>query len=619
MRRAKGQSDAFSLFPFLAVLLCTMGALVVLLVATAHVARGRAARQAEADRVAAELEAAKADPEKLRLAKRRRSQAAVAAERLESVADALRERLADEQHRLSVVEGDLRKLTDEIEALRTEAAELFRIEAEHYDDEKIARQELERLNELIGELEVEVEELKHAAAGRERRFAVVPLRDRTRGTVRPPVYFECDKSGVTLQPEGVAFSYEDLAAPKFSSPVAAAMRAVDRYYTENPEARAAGEAGQPYPLIVVRPGGVPAFYGARSAFEQAGADFGYQPIGADWPLEYGEANPVLAADVAEAVETARREREGLRRIMPQLAEAMARTPASGPRSGGISRGRRAGASGVAVQRRDGSENPFAGLRFTGPATRAGGSPPPRDSKERIAADQNTAVAAASGGTGAGQGGPDTPRSVAKVDPGSPPPAGAAVPTLPAQAVAAANAPTPDPLAGEPPPSVTAGGPGGNQTQGDAVAAANTVSKATAGGPPQRRSAGGSRGRKRSEPRNGLPMVRPIRVVVSRDQLTVLPDRAQAPDGSRAGASLPQTVALAGPTGGSINRVVDALKRHADGWGIAGAGFYWEPRIVLNVTADGDRRAADLTRLLEQAGLKVQAAPVATRPATPTRR
>ena len=40
-------------------------------------------------------------------------------------------------------------------------------------------------------------------------------------------------------------------------------------------------------------------------------------------------------------------------------------------------------------------------------------------------------------------------------------------------------------------------------------------------------------------------------------------------------------------------------------------MYWDPRLVLNVASNGARRADDLRQLLQAAGLKVQAYPVAT--------
>ena len=143
--------------------------------------------------------------------------------------------------------------------------------------------------------------------------------------------------------------------------------------------------------------------------------------------------------------------------------------------------------------------------------------------------------------------------------------------------------------------------------GTTVAAA-PPQKPTASSPGEGDQAGG---KTQGPGRSGIQMVRPIRLYVTSDQVVVLPDRAQSPEeGARIAASS-QRIEFAGPTAVQINQVVAALKSHAESWGIAGQGMYWEPRLVLNVTSGGQGRAAELTRLLEAAGLKVQAKPVAT--------
>ena len=302
--------------------------------------------------------------------------------------------MLQEQKRLSDIEDHLHRLRDESEALVAETKELIAVEDQHYDDAKIAQQELERLNQLIGEIHEEIEQLKHAATGRERKFAVVPLRDGRTGTLRPPVYYECTESGVILQPEGIRLTWQDLVAGDFSSPVNAASRAVSRYFEEHPEARAANESGRPYPLLIVRPDGVYSYYQARAALEEAGVDYGYQPVAADWPLEYGEMNPVLAAQIEDAVRTARAEREGLAKVIPQLGTAMAaaendarmaialsnRPPTSAAYSatGGAFDGNGAGvvsaSGGIRVRPANpDSSNPFDGLRIEGSLPNEGGS------------------------------------------------------------------------------------------------------------------------------------------------------------------------------------------------------------------------------------------------------
>lgn len=631
-RSARGEQSAFSLFPFLAVLLCTMGAMVVLLVAMAHVSRQKAAHEAEIAAAQAEAATLAVDsPE------RRETEAALAeaqrfAEQVARLKELGEERLDEEQARLSDLEDHLRRLKGQAESLKAETLELITVEQEAFDDEKVAQQELQRLNELIGELEDEIDQMKHAATGRERRFAVVPLRDKSTGTLRPPVYFECRDDGLVLQPEGVELAWDDLVAPKFNNPLAAVSRAIGRYYDSHPEARAANEVGQPYPLLVVRPEGIDAYYRARNALEEAGVDYGYQPIGGDWPMEYGEANPVLAEWAEDALVEARSVRRGLARIVPGLAAKMAgggsaRVNGRGRTAGtGVSGGGNA-SQGIRVSRANPeANNPFEGLRIEGSLPSESRPKDPSESAYAgLEAGSSTSRSLgqplmASGGEGQGSKGSDEsggPRGVAASTPAN-------------QADSdAETGPDADQLAGQPKglPSKGAGGAEPQRpanalaTSGDASEQADGqpmagVAAATPQDTPPPGASGAGAGRTARQ-RSGVPMVRPIRVYVEEDRVVVLPDRAQSPSDGDLASSNSQSIAFAGPTSAQINEVIAALKRHADSWGIAGQGMYWDPRLVLNVAADGADRADELRQLFEAAALKVQAYPVATatRPAS----
>ncbi|MEO0531168.1 MAG: hypothetical protein AAF266_11435 [Planctomycetota bacterium] len=627
-RSARGEQSTFSLFPFLAVLLCTMGAMVVLLVAMAHVSREKAAEEAQAAKAVAEAAELALDSPERRELERRLAEVEQVAEQIRKLREEGDKRLTQEQNRLSDIEDHLRRLRDEAESLQVEAQELFAVEDEHYDDEKIAQQELKRLNELANELEDEIEELKHAATGRERKFAVVALRDKATGTLRPPAYFECTESGIVLQPEGIKLSLRDLVAPKYSSPVGAASRAITRYYEEHPEARAANEVGKPYPLLVVRPGGVDAYYRARTALEMAGIDYGYQPVGDDWPMEYGEPNPVLMQWVAEAVASAQAEREGLAAAIPPLAAAMeqAEYSATGAIAGGGSFG---GANsldaedpGIRVSQADpDANNPFEGLRIEGSL------PGESDGSNSLAE------------SGAGQGG--GPGVFSPFDTVAPrqAPQGPSGPYADSQeayngpaGVAATAAPTQETTDEpnrytEPESTGTRNGvaaAGSTESSRNATAAANgspnqdrtaqgqPAAALAANAPPDAAgNTGAGNSNRRAPQRDGVPMVRPIRLYVAADRVVVLPDRAQSPATAAAQASQAQVVLFNGRTSDNVNELIGVLRQHADSWGIAGLGMYWDPRLMLNVASDGQDRADDLRRLLEAAGLKVQARPSTT--------
>lgn len=638
-RSARGEAPASSLFPFLAVLLCTMGAMVVLLVAMAHVSRQRAHRQAEAAEQAAVAARAAADSPERRAAEARLAEAEAVAERLREIRDEGEERLRQEQARLSDIEDHLRRLRDEREELVVETTELVAVEEEHYDDQKVAEGELLRLNELIGELRDEIEEMKHAAAGRQRSYAVVPMRDAKSGTLRPPIYFECGPDGVVLQPEGIEFDWQDLAAPKHSSPITVAARAVVRYYEDHPEARAANELGEPYPLILVRPDGVESYYRARTALELGGVDYGYQPIAEDWPVEYGDPNASVAQRVIEAVELARRERVGLARVIPKLAMQLAQG-AKGPPNprqfvvGSVSGSGGATASagpGLRVKPADpNANNPFEGLRIEGAPLlveadgEANGPPGAGSSNEPFVQGSTEEFDTESRGPGSGSTGGLQPgdqgrygavaieRPAAEASPYEA--AEAEVASLPGVPDEAAT--KPDGVAGASTATATAGQPGGAPGSASDEASSGAHATAALTAPPQTPgpSAQGGRtpqsGRGGRDKRPGMAVVRSIRLYVADDRVVILSNPVQGPNTGEKYASK-QEIALRGPTGAQINEVVEALEKHADSWGIAGQGMYWDPRLLLDVSEDGQRRARELTTLLKAAGLEVQAQPAST--------
>jgi len=89
---------------------------------------------------------------------------------------------------------------------------------------------------------------------------------------------------------------------------ASGLRAAREYLASR-----SGESGepdaQPYPLLLVRPSGVMAYYAARESLQSWGSDFGYQFIDEDWTLTFPPADPALAEVEERAIAEARRRLE----------------------------------------------------------------------------------------------------------------------------------------------------------------------------------------------------------------------------------------------------------------------------------------------------------------------
>ena len=110
-------------------------------------------------------------------------------------------------------------------------------------------------------------------AEKPRSFAIVPFQGK-HGTRRRPIFFECDGESVVLQPEGVRFEAEDFQILGPGNPLSSAMRAT-RQYVVTQQGTADDPSYDPYPLLLVRPSGIPAYYVARASLESYGGDFGY--------------------------------------------------------------------------------------------------------------------------------------------------------------------------------------------------------------------------------------------------------------------------------------------------------------------------------------------------------
>lgn len=585
-RSSRGNTEtAASLFPFLAVLLCTMGAMVVLLVAMAHVSRQKAELQAEMQVAAAKA----ADSPEQQLARERLAEAKAYRDRLGDVRTEAAAQLEDEQSKLTGIEDHIRRLQDEVLLLQTEAQELFALEEEHYDDQAMAEQELERLNELTGMLTEEIKELEEEAAGRQRRYAIVPMRDEATGTHRPAVYFECQGDGIVLQPEGIRLTREDFLPPvHVSSPLAAAIRTINQYYADHPEARGVGEAGSPYPLLVVRPDGISAYQAARTVLESINDEYGYQPVAEEWPLEYESPNPILAEQVAAAIELARAERKRLAVAAPQLFQTTSSNWAWGKGRGGGGGAANQGSlqsSLLDTEGANGSDNPFANVNFS---PTAGSNTPESYGEGR---EQGEAY-------GSNQDSHGTPDGLPTLSMNEERSLAASGDQLNPYAMNETS--SDESSATEQAPSAGGAAGQGAGSEEEVASAANTASPpssvASSQSPTAQNQADqGQQPASDADQRPGIPMRRSI-------ELTVYADRIVFSSG--------KTVELTGPFRTLAQQVAAALKQHADSWGIAGQGFYWKPSLTLNTTPDGQALATQLTKQLRNAGIRVSQQPAA---------
>jgi hypothetical protein len=304
MRRRRKHLEV-STFPFLAVLLCTMGSLILVLLVMDRKAKLAARQKAEAE-VARVVEEARRQAEERRAARRRQQVEALAAadRRRQGQHDRL---LADDQElqeqirllslRLAeaiqaVRDGTerLAKLRKQVEAERVQGLELEQALRQDRDtaaasaaaDTEAAKAAVRAAIADVAKLQSQLEELKAARGRKERTYSVVPFRGKN-GDDRRPLYVECTSTGVIFYP-----GRKELPLPLHMADVRAE---VDRHVARTTDAvrpAAADDSRPAYCLLLVRPAGIGSYYEMQVVLHGLRVDFGYEFIDADWLLDFPE-------------------------------------------------------------------------------------------------------------------------------------------------------------------------------------------------------------------------------------------------------------------------------------------------------------------------------------------
>jgi hypothetical protein len=304
-RRQREGGPSISLFPFLAVLICTMGALVPLLFAITRQARLQAAQES-----VAKLAERKAELQTQRETTKWRT------EQLKTSREKTLEQQADARLELGHLEDHARRLRDKIPMLEKTVAELDKLGKDDHQKRSDQFEELEKLRTKIEAMKKEITEAQMEAASRKKSYAVVPFEGPNQ-THRRPIYLECRADAVVLQPEGIEFLESDFEGPLGpGNPLASSIRAVREYMLSKRQFDPQRD-GEPYPLLLVRPQGVAAYYAAREAMKSWATEFGYEFVNADWKLAYQQPDAQLAQLVQQELVSARARQQRLIAAAPR--------------------------------------------------------------------------------------------------------------------------------------------------------------------------------------------------------------------------------------------------------------------------------------------------------------
>lgn len=319
MSRRRAESVSISLFPFLAVLISAMGAMILLLLLVSRQAQqSRDAERREKELLVEpyvplelgplpervkypELTALpkfKLDP----LVKKPLPELPPLRDPRKELA-ARREQLGAELEKLHAAMDDpsapkienkrLAELVAAIEAMRNEAQRM----AEERRQQELANRELEKQKRELGDLKRQIDwHEKHV----ENKYAIVAYTG-PNGTSRRPIFLECTGSAIILQPEGVRIPISQLGDARQPNNAVTLMTANVVEYLD----RTSG-AFNAYPLIIVRPDGIGTYVYTQGALQHLPVPFGYELVNSEVELDFPPPDPKIKEIAEDAVRRAQK-------------------------------------------------------------------------------------------------------------------------------------------------------------------------------------------------------------------------------------------------------------------------------------------------------------------------
>jgi len=524
-----------------------MGSLIVIIVVLARQARVQASQAAAAKAAEAQtdLDAAR---------EMARWKVSVLAEAVPKA----RADLAAMRLRLGSIEDHSRRLREQLAGLEEAAKQLQALGPRGESQRRQAESELAALRARLADAERQLVEARRAAANRTKSYAVVPY-EGPNATRRRPIYLECRAEAIVLQPEGIELVESDFEGPTGAgNPLDRAIRALRQSMLSRGQIKGDG-SDEPYPLLLVRPGGIAAYYAARAALKSWKGEVGYELIGEDWRLAFPKADPALAQSARDAVEQYRAEQREKKALLAAYA---------GPRSGPVYRVAPRGG----VIREGGPEDDL-------PAAPRGEKPAPPPG--------GRAAVAAPGRSPAAQRLPEgtIPQPRSKSDEKAAPPDPSARILRPGEWLPEENA--------------SRGKRSGESLPEEKAPRSKRDDEEKKEHNPKTKSLAETRGRNWGLPnaaRGSVGVARPVRVGCHPDRLEILPESGDTPS---------QIIPLGQRTDDFMDAFVAAIWDHMKGWGIAGRGMYWRPILKFDVAPQAEPRYAEVRTLLDGSGLEVQ--------------
>ncbi|MGI9518131.1 MAG: hypothetical protein ACR2NP_13840 [Pirellulaceae bacterium] len=587
-RRPATASLAVSLFPFLAVLICTMGVLIVMLVLAvkSSTVKAREARDQHEQKLHDQRESLldQLDLEEFRVRE------------LAAMRPQAEQRLADERLRRSHLQDEIRRLIDQTDTLRRQTRQLDEDQDLAQDSRDADARKIEQLEKQIAARKKELGQLRTEVSDRPQMYSIVPTRGAS-GTLRRPIYVECTPAGMFLQPSGIQITARDFTRPVLpGNPLDAALLATREHWNKY---EAGASEGEPYPLLVVRPGGATAYALARRAMQSWDDEFGYELVESTKQLDWGTIDENLVNSVQQAIALAKQEQKqhvAFGRAQWLADAAYASAGGGGTRDGWAGTGPPAGSghfnSGGSDPQGDGpngslgsesgGRDSMSGGNGSG-AVGSGSGAGTGSGREAGGGDQSLAASGSMGQeTRAAQGQGQQGQTAGQFRDGG---------TNSGQGNSAQMASRDSTF------QPASGNPFRHGQQGPNSAGSSSGGAAGMGSPTALAHERGQNWGLRTRTPGATPYRRPIRVECGDSHYLV---HSSDPDRS------PSRVQIDGNVDSAIDQLVNQIWNQIEGWGMAEIGGYWKPVLRLSPqTEAGIRRALELEQKLGGSGIEIE--------------
>lgn len=594
-RRSSQQNQtAPTLFPFLAVLICTMGAIIVLLVLVvkrADIQANESEQTASAEEIAEQKQAL---TDKLEFSKNNIGL-------LNGVRPQLKDRLESEKSLFGHLTSHITELSNELKQLRDQFQAMAANDSSDADESEL-KQQLLQLTRRIEEKKKQLAKKRDIEKNQKQTFAIIPHTNGGNGTFRRPIFVECTGDGVTIQPYGITLRANDFPNPlSAGNPLDTALVMIRDYWNQiDPNHK----DGQPYPLFVVRPSGSKSFAAGRKAMKSWVDEFGYELVTGEVEITYPKADEAFQNQLVSAVNLARqRQLATIEAINRNQAMQQARllgngsSTQSGSAGGG---GYRASSitGGFVREPGGGNSNGMSGRSSLASsqrsANRSGSSGSSNNSPSFNAPSNNSNNSSNSGATdsasasqfGSGSSGSNANKPFQPSDRNSSFQANRSSKFGGPQNGSSNQNNSGQSSSGQ--SNSGQSGTGGNSSSGSGQAGGQEL--------PQESMARtrGNNWALPSKANNSIQIRKPIKIQVNENEIRIV----------ELGKGI-KSIPLTSGSETAVPVLVEQVWKHIDAWGIAGVNSFWKPVLNVYVAPNADGRFRELESLLSGSGLDLR--------------